>query len=324
MRLRFKGPVFAGLFLLNLFLFGCPSSSPKILTKPVAQVNDHQLSTKEFADRLARRLKNLDALSAKDPVILQKAKSEILEDFTVQSLIVDWCRAKNIKVPDSDVDKEVEKIRAGYPDDLTFRRALAAENVSFSEWREGLRYSLIQRAFFASLREKLKSPSDEEVKKYFEENRAVFRKRERISLRQILTDEETKAEALKAELKKTDFATLAKKYSSAPEAKNGGLVGWIEKGSVDFFDPAFNMAIGSVSGIIKSPFGYHILKVEKKLPASAGSLDEARPEIVKNLMARREQAEFVAWLDGQIRSSRVQKDQVLIQSIKVETRGTNE
>lgn len=322
---RLKSPGLAGLFLFTMFLMtGCPSGAPKYSTKPVVQVNGHSLSSREFATRLARRLKDLDAITAKDPATIENAKNEIVKDFIVQSLIIDWVRSKDIKISDSDLDKEVERIRSGYPDDLTFRRALAEQNLSFSEWRESLLYSLIEKAFFAKLGEKIKPPSNEEIKKYFEDNRDQFRKKERIYLRQILVDEESKAELMKTESKTRDFAELAKKYSKAPEAKNGGLVGWVEKGTVDFFDPAFSQSIGSVSGVVKSPFGYHLLKVEKKLPASAGTFDEARPEIVRSLMAKREQSEFINWLDGQIRSAKVLKDEELIRAIRVETRSTDE
>lgn len=321
---RMKSPGLAGLFLFLTLLTGCPSGAPKYSTKPVVQVNDHSLSSREFATRLARRLKDLDAITAKDPTTIENAKNEIIKDFIVQSLIIDWVRSKDIKVSDADLDKEVERIRAGYPDDLTFRRALAEQNLSFSEWRESLLYSLIEKAFFAKLGEKIKPPSAEEIKRYFEDNRDQFRKKERIYLRQILVDEESKADLLKTESKTRDFAELARKYSKAPEARNGGLVGWVEKGSVDFFDGAFSQNIGAVSGVVKSPFGYHLLKVEKKLPASSGTFDEARPEIVRALMAKREQSEFIAWLDGQIRSAKVLKDEETIRNIRVETRSTDE
>lgn len=320
-----RSPVQAGLFIfMSSLLAACPSQTSKVSVKPVIKVNDHQLSARDFSVRLARRLKSLDALSAKDPFTIRNSKEEIAKDFIVQSLIQDWMRAKNITFDDAAVEKEVEKIRAGYPDDLSFRRSLAVENLSFSEWRESLRYNLIERAFFESLRQQIAPPTETELRKYFEEHRAQFRKRERVYLRQIVTDDEAKAELLKTELKKTDFAELAKKYSMAPESANGGLVGWVEKGNVDFFDQVFSQNIGTVSGIVKSPFGYHLIKVEKKLPPSPGSFDEARPEILKTLLAQREQAEFVAWLDGQIRSSRILKDANLIRGIQVETRSDNE
>lgn len=320
-----KGPVLTGLlFLTGVVLSGCPATTNKLSAKPVIQVNEHSMNARDFSLRLARRLKSLDALSAKDPLTIQNAKDEILKDFIVQSLIEDWLRARKMSFDESLVDKEVEKIRAGYPDDLSFRRSLAQENLSFTEWRESLRISLIERAFFEDLRKKIKPPGEAELRRYFEDNRAQFRKRERVYLRQIVADDESKAELLKAELKKRDFADLARQFSIAPEATEGGLVGWIERGNVDFFDSAFSLSPGAVSSIVKSPFGYHILKVEKKLPASPGSFDEARPEILRTLLSQKEQAEFVGWLDGQIRSSRILKDNEMIRQIRIETRSTDE
>lgn len=317
-----KSPVWTGLFLFSFLCLqvACTESGSRVSTKPVVQVNQHQLLAKEFSQRLARRLKDLDALTAKDPTTVQNAKDEIIRQFVVRSLLMDWGLAHDIKVPDAALDKEVERLRANYPDDLSFRRSLAEESLSFSEWREELRHSMIERAVFSKLAEKIKSPSDDEISKYFADNRDRFKKKERVFIRQIVVDEESKAEMLKAEVKGHDFATLAKKYSIAPEAEQGGSVGWIEKGSVDFFDPVFSQAIGAVSPVIHSPFGYHLVKVEKKLPASNGTLDDARPQIARQIRGSREQAEFVSWLDAQIRSSRVLKDDQLIKAITVETR----
>lgn len=321
----FKSPVFTGFFISASLLFtGCPSTTSKVANKPVVQVNEHRLTARDFSVKIARRLKNLDALAAKDPVTIRNTKEEIIKNFIIQCLVQDWMSSKKKSVEAALVDKEVEKIRSSYPDDLSFRRSLAAENLSFSEWRESLKYNLLEKAFFEELRKKSSVPTDAELRKYFEEHRAQYRKRERIYLRQIVTDDEAKAELLKSELKRKDFESLAKQYSLAPEASKGGLVGWVEKGNVDFFDDAFSQSIGAVGPVVKSPFGYHLIRVEKKLPASAGSFDESRPEILRALLAQREQAEFVAWLDGQIRSSRILKDSELIQSIQVETRSDDD
>lgn len=275
---------------------------------------------KEFSQRLARRLKDLDALTAKDPATVQNAKDEIIRGYIVRSLLMDWALAQNIRISDSQVDEEAARLRANYPDDLSFRRALAEENLSFSEWREEVRHSLIERAVFEKIGEKIKNPSEDEVRRYFEENRARFKKKERVFIRQIVVDEESKAELLRNEIRTKDFSSLAKKYSIAPEAPQGGAVGWVEKGTVDFFDPVFSQNIGTVSQVIHSPFGFHLIKVEKKLPPSNGSLDDVRPQIIRQIRAQREQAEFVAWLDSQIRSSQILKDEQALRAINVETR----
>lgn len=317
-----KSPVIAGLFVLSLSLMGCPSSYQKLSTKPVEKVNDHVLTSKQFANQLARRLRNFDALAAKDPNNIHRIKEEILRDFLVKSLTLDWARAQNIVISETMLDKEVDKLRGNYPDDLSFRRALAQENLSFSEWREELRYSLVENEVFKKLNEKVKAPSDEEIKRYYEDNKERYKRKERIYIRQIVVDEDAKADAIKTDLKTTDFAELAKKYSITPEGKTGGVVGWIEKGTVDYFDPLFSA--GSGLQTVKSPWGVHLVRVEKKAPATTLSLDEVKPQILRALRAQREQAEYVAWLDAQLRSSKVLKDYDLMNSIKVDTRGSND
>lgn len=101
-------------------------------------------------------------------------------------------------------------------------------------------------------------------------------------------------------------------------------MGWIEKGSVDFFDSTFTLPLGVASSIIKSPFGFHIIRIEKKLPAGTKSLDEVRTLLLQDLLAKKEQAAFVSWLDGQIRSSHIFKDYDLINSVIVDTKLTND
>lgn len=320
---QLRSPAKTGLFILvSLCLAGCPSRYQKVSTKPVEKVNDHVLTAKEFAAQLARRLKNYDALAAKDPNNVHRVKEEILRNFLVKSLSLDWARANSIVVTEAALDKEVDRLRANYPDDLSFRRSLAQENLSFSEWREELRYSMIEREVFKKINEKIKPASEEEIQRYYEEHKEQFKRKERIYIRQIVVEDEAKADVIRADLKTKDFSALAKKYSIAPEAKDGGLVGWIEKGTVDFFDSLF--AAGGGTQTIKSPFGVHLVRVEKRAPASTMGIDEARPQIVRALRAQREQAEYVAWLDAQLRSSKVMKDYDLMNSITVDTRGSND
>lgn len=318
-----KSPAMTGLFILmTSLLSGCPSKYQKISTKPVEKVNDHILTTKQFATQLARRLRSFEALAAKDPNNIQRVKEEILRDFLVKSLTLDWARSQNIVITETALDAEVNKLRANYPDDLSFRRALAQENISFSDWREDLRYTLVEKEVFKKLNEKIRPPTDEELKRYYEDHKDRYKLKERIYIRQIVVDGEAKLDAIKADLKGGDFEKIAKKFSITPEGKNGGFVGWIEKGTVDYFDPLFTAGGGLQT--IQSPFGFHLVKVEKKSPAATQSLDEVRESIIRDLKAQREQAEYVAWLDAQLRSSKVLKDYELINSIKVDTRGFND
>lgn len=307
-------------FFFFLLVAGCTNQTQKVTLRPIVAVNDHTLTAKEFSSRLARRLKNLDALAAKDPSTIRLAKEEVIKNFIIQGLTLDWARFKKIVVAESEVEASLNAVRSGYPDDLSFRRVLAEENMSFSDWQEQMRYTLIEKAVFKSIAVAVKDPTEDEIKNYYEESRERFKRKERIYLRQIVVDELAKAELVKNELKKTDLAVLAKKYSITPESKDGGLVGWIEKGTVDFFDPLFNLQVGTVSQIFKSPFGYHIAKVEKKSPGGFASLEEARARVVVEFKSKKEQALFLAWFDQQLRSAKVMRDYDLINAIHVDTR----
>ncbi len=320
---NFKSPVLTGLFILNVMLLGCTSNYQKVAAKPVVKVNDHVLTAKEFANKLARKLKNYDALAAKDPNNIMRLKEDIVRSFVVSSLTLDWARSNNIFIPESALDKEADRLRANYPDDLSFRRSLAQENISFSEWREDLRYVLIEREVFKKINEKIKPIAFEEVKSYYDQHKEQFKRKERIFVRQVVTDDEAKADSIKAQLKTKDFAEVAKKFSIAPEGKSGGAVGWVEKGSVDFFDHLFSVPLNSIQQF-KSPFGVHLARVEKKTGAAILSLEEVKPVVQRAIAGQKEQAEYVAWLDAQLRSSKVLKDYDLMNSLKVDTRGENE
>lgn len=317
----FKMPLFIGAFFL---INACSFSLQKISSKPVVQVNQHALTTKEFSLLLSRRLKSLDAISVKDPNNIRLAKDEVINNFIVQSLIQDWASSKSIVISEKALDSEVDKIRSNYPDDLSFRKSLATEGISFSEWRESLRQTLLERQVFSALNAGATQPTTEEINTYYNENKELFKRKESLLIRQIVLADEARAEIVKNELKKTKFEELAKKYSIAPEAKNGGLIGWIEKGVLEYVDPLFTSPIGIYPKVIKSQYGFHIIMIEKKAPASYASVDENKNIIKNQLMAKKEQALFKAWLDKQIRSSNILKDIELINSIKIETKGPNE
>lgn len=323
MKLFSRSPALTGLFHLSLCILiaGCDIGASRVANKPVVQVNERTLSAKDFADQLARKLKNFDALAAKDPNNVKRAKEDIIRVFILQVLTEDYAKANQIVVEDSELEKEINLVRSSYPDDLSFRRVLAEESLSMSDWKEHLRQTLISRKVFKKLSEKVQPPTPAEIQKYYEDNKSLYKRKERIYLRQIILDELSKAQSVREELKRKDFVDLARKYSVAPEAKSGGLVGWVEKGSVDIFDKAFNLPVGGMSQVLESSYGFHIFKVERKTGPGFATLDEVKDQISQTLMGKKEQAEFAAWLDKQIRASRVLRDNDLLAAISVETRG---
>lgn len=308
---------------LSFIVSGCFSQKSAILNKPVLKVNGTEISTKEFSERLALRLKNYDALHAKDESNLNRAKEETVQAFVLEVIAKDYAAKNKIEVSGSEVEARVAEIRSKYPDELAFRRAMAEENLSMDRWREDLKFTLLQKKVFQKIAAGLPDPSEAEMKDYYEANKLQFLQPARVRLRQIVLEKEDDAKRIMDELGDGgDMAKLAKKFSVAPEGANGGDTGWIEKGTLEVFDQAFKMQVGTRSKIIKSPYGYHIYEVLKKEPDGRLSFQEAKAKIRAQLMERREQKAFSSWLEEQVRKASVQKNDALIQAIKVTTRGS--
>lgn len=301
-------------------LVSCTWNKQRLAEKPVVKVDDQELSLKDFSDSLSKQLKNFDGLVARSPGQIQRARDSVIRDFLLQAIILRFAKAQGIEISKQEREDEANRIRATYPDDQAFRKVLAEENIALNEWKKTVDENLIQQKVFATFRTKIQKPTEVEIKAYYDENKDRFKHPDRVYIRQIVVDEFSKASDLRDAVKKKDFSELARKFSVAPEAKSGGVVGWVDKGSVDIFEKAFTQSTGSVSQVLESPYGFHIFKVDKKEPAGLRRLDEVRSLVENLIISQREQKEYTQWLDKEIRSARVLIDYELIKQLKVETR----
>lgn len=141
--------------------------------------------------------------------------------------------------------------------------------------------------------EQLKSDlavSDEQARQYYQEHLDKYSSAEQRKVSHILVqgDDEQKAQAILDELNNgADFATLAEEKSEdIGSAQDGGSLGWIER---DTMDPAFEQAAfslqqaGDVSGLVKSDFGYHIIKLDELKAPVAKPYDEVAEQIKTEL-----------------------------------------
>ncbi|MBF0472774.1 MAG: peptidylprolyl isomerase [Nitrospirae bacterium] len=155
--------------------------------------------------------------------------------------------------------------------------------------------------------------AEKEIKDFYDQNPNYFKRPEQVKASHILIktdptdDEKKKAEKKKkledigARIKKgEDFATLAKDNSDDPSGKaQGGDLGYFGRGQMvkPFEDAAFSMKVGDVSPIVETQFGYHIIKVTDKKPASTVALDEVKERIKEQLLRKRIQTEVALLIE---------------------------
>ena len=141
--------------------------------------------------------------------------------------------------------------------------------------------------------------TDDEIEEYYEYNMDTFLQPKEVKARHILfklsqyADEaeekkvkEKAAEVLEKARKGSDFATLAKEYSEGPTKSSGGDLGYFTAGRMvkPFEETAFKMKKGEISDLVRTRFGYHIIKVEDVKEARTKALDEVRDQISKTLL----------------------------------------
>lgn len=174
------------------------------------------------------------------------------------------------------------------------------ETDKFKEVMESLKKEVLSQMAMAKVLEGV-SVSEPEAKEFYEANTEKFVKDETIQAKHILVDsEEQSSEIYKAiENGDTTFEEAAGKYSSCPSKENGGDLGEFGKGQMvkEFEDAAFAAEIGNVVGPVKTQFGYHLIKVEKKSEPGTKSYEDVRDEIANEMLQQRKAAVFNAKIE---------------------------
>jgi peptidyl-prolyl cis-trans isomerase D len=169
--------------------------------------------------------------------------------------------------------------------------------------------------------------TDADLRDYYDQHREQYRIPEQVKVSHILiktplpgpdgkVDEKGVAEAqqraedlLKQIKNGASFEELAKKYSEDPgSAKNGGSLGWVGRGQTvpEFEKVAFSLPKGQISGVVKSSYGFHIIRVDDKHEGELKPLDEVKSEIEPIL--KRQQAQQIAQDEAQKILNQAQKN----------------
>jgi peptidyl-prolyl cis-trans isomerase C len=251
--------LFIGVFVA-LCLFSC---TKKENGKVLATIDNDKITMEEFNRELDKIPMNM-----KMAVATESGKKSFLDNLIIKALLLR--EASKDKIED---EKEFQARL------LDIKTQLLIE-------------SLLKKKITSDTR-----LSDEDIKKYYETNKDKFKKGKEINTRHILLKTEEEAKQIREKLQSgEDFIELAKKYSIEPNAKTtGGEIGFHPQGALlpEYEEAAFKLTkVGQVSGIVKSQYGYHIIRLEGTKPPSFVAFDEVK-DFIKQQMLQEKQKEFV-------------------------------
>ncbi len=240
-------------------------------------------------------------------------RENIIDMFVNRELVLLAAQEKGMSIDSATIDEYVNQMKSNYSDDAAWQTALTNAGLTEEKYRENIEYALLNKQLSESFAVS-DDPTDEQVFAVAQDNLKYFEKAKRSS--HILfdaSDEETAKEVLEKINNGTlDFADAASQYSKdTSSAANGGDVGWdLLTSFVTEYQTALDgLELGQVSELVKSQFGYHIIKCTEVMPVadsvkSLSDLPEAFQTYLKQLATTTSSSStststaFSVWLNG--------------------------
>lgn len=245
------------------------------LDRIVAIVNDEPITLYELNDRTKIVLQQLQKQGTPLPArsVIEK---QILERMILDRAQLQFAKETGLRVDDTQLNAALQRIaEENKLSTSEFRAALEKEGINFNKFREDIRNEMI----LAKLREReienrvliteneidqfLKSAKEKGADEEYNLAQILVRVPEQASPDQI-QEKRKRAETALAEINKgTDFSQVAAGYSDAPDALKGGIIGWRAAGQIPtlFMEALIKLEPGKSSGILRSPNGFHIIKL---------------------------------------------------------------
>ena len=154
------------------------------------------------------------------------------------------------------------------------------------------------------------------VEESFKSNEATYETKEQVKASHILIKSDPandqaalqKAQAVQKRLEKEDFGKVAAQVSDDPgsKVKNGDL-GYFTKGRMvkEFDEAAFSLPVGKVSGLVKSNFGYHIIKVTDKKPFAKADFEKVKGDLAQKIYAEEQYSAFIKKIEADVAAGKM-------------------
>ena len=320
----FINRTYAVIFLaIGFFIIAGSAVAEKTPSDKIASVNGTAISrsdldreVKLWTDRMASQGRQVP------PAQVNVVRTQILESLINQELLYQSSKKNNIKVDQKTIDERYDSIKNRFKTEEEFKEAIAKMDVTEATIRTQLQKGLAIDELLKKKVVKDIKVTEEESRKYYDENPEQFKQAEQVKASHILikveptaddakkTEARKKIETVQGKLKKGDeFGAVAKEYSEGPSKSRGGDLGYFKRGQMvkPFEDAAFSMNVDQVSGVVETQFGYHIIKVTDKKPASTSTYPEVKDQLQQQLQQQKTRQAVGEYVDGLRKDAKIEK-----------------
>lgn len=228
-------------------------------------------------------------------------KNEVVNYLISSEWVLGEAKNLDVKVTDAEVHKEFEKVRdTQFPSAAEFEKFLKSSGQTVSDLLLRVKLNMLSQKIQHKVIHESKNVSEEEIKKYYEENKASFGTPELRSVELVLTKTEQEANEAKKEIESgKSWSEVAKSRSIDPVSKaKGGLLKEVVRGqeSKTLSEAIFAAPLNQLSGPVKTPFGYYIYEVKSVTKGTSKPLSKEHQRIKEQLSVAKQQkalAKFV-------------------------------
>jgi parvulin-like peptidyl-prolyl isomerase len=285
------------IWMIFFFFLGCSQWNGGLPENIIARVNQEQITVDEFE----REFKELILEPGKEVKGIGHGdlKKAYLDQVIERKILIQEARRLGIKVSQEELTQAISEIKKDYPGE-GFGERLSLQGMSLEEWKALLEEKLLAEKMIQSSLQYRGEIDEKETIQYYETHRSLFQLPLQVRARQIVVSDGEEAIQILKRLKKGEsFEKLAKQKSLGPEKMDGGDLGYFKQGEKPAeFDHVFTMEVGEISKAIKSPYGYHIFKLEEKVEPREIPYEEAKSRIIQKLRQKKGEEEYERWLRG--------------------------
>ena len=267
-----------GILLLGLTSLAAPAADAKIrlIDRIVAVINNEVITQRDLDDRLKLAMQQLSRQGTPLPPqeVLEK---QLLERLITERVQLQFAKETGVRVDDAQLDGSLQRIAQQNKLSLeAFRTAVERDGVSFAQFREEIRNEILLSRLREREVDNKTVVTDSEIDNFLNTRATQLGGEEEFNLAHILVrvPEQASPEQLKERLGRTEqalsaiksnanFAQVAASYSDAPDAMQGGMLGWRTSNRLPalFVETLMKLQPGEYSPILRSPNGFHILKL---------------------------------------------------------------
>jgi len=310
----------------------------KPVPKVVAKVNGTELSSEllkreMIAYRLLANRQGKNIETEDEGKIARGLLMKAIDD----ELIYQQGLKQNINIDSATIDRELNHIQSQFPDKKLFLAALAAQRLTFDVLKKNIKKTLVQDEFVRANIAPDARVSDDQVKSFYDKNKATFIKPETFKISHIyvsipgpgdgdakLVEDRAKAKEIidwvtNEARKKIDqaslalnegetFTSVAKEFSEDPKtSEKGGDLGFLMTNQTlpEIAGAMVKLKVGETSSVIESSLGFHIIKLTSKKESQAIALDEVKPEILNHLLKLETEKKLKSYLSGLRKKSEI-------------------